>query len=139
MPFRLGVTGLLSNMQVAFAGSPEQLSAKLIAGVVGPYTIMGMTRFWPRVTTSEAGSGANPATTMVSGFEFPAAKFASPPYCATMEFCPAPIKEVFIDAWPAEFSAPAPSAIPFAKNVTVPEGLPEAVLLVTTAESMTGC
>ena len=129
----------MSNEHVAFAGRPEQLNVKLIAGAVGPYRVRGMMRFCPRVTVSDAGGGANPATTTVSGLEFPAAKFASPLYCATTESCPAAKVEALIEAWPLEFKVPVPIEIPLAKNVTVPEGLPEPVLPVTTAESVTGC
>jgi len=138
MPLGLGVTGLSSNKQVAFAGRPEQLNVKLIAGVAKPYRIRGMTRFCPRVTVSDVGGGANPVTTMAKGLEFPDAKFVSPLYCATMEFGPAARDEVLIDVCPPEFSIPAPSEIPFAKNITVPDGLPEAAL-ITAAESVTAC
>lgn len=138
VPVGLAITGFVSNKQDAFTGSPEQLSVKLMAGVLGPYTVTGMTRLCPLVTARPDGSGANPVTTTGSGLEFPAAKFASPLYCATREFGPAASDEVFVDACPVEFSVPVPSETPFAKKVTAPEGLPEAVL-ITVADSARGC
>jgi len=55
-----------------------------------------------------------------------------------MKSRPAANEEVVNVACPPGFNVPAPSEIPLAKKVTVPEGTP-AVVLVTVAVSMTGC
>ena len=121
-----------------FAGRPEQLSVKFMAGLVGANSVIGITKLCPRVTESCEGGRAKPATTIERGLEFSGANFESPSYCATMEFCPASREEVVVDACPPPLSVPDPREIPLAKNVTAPEGDPEPVL-VTVAESVTGC
>lgn len=138
VPFGLGVTGFMSNMQVVFAGRPEQLSVKLMFEPAGANRVRGMTSFCPRVTLRCVGGGANPATTTVKGDEFPGANFESPSYCARMKSCPAANEEVVNVACPPGLNVPAPSKIPLAKKVTVPVGIP-AVVLVAVAVSMTGC
>src|SRR4029077_16620536 len=136
-PVEVGATGFTSNIQVVFAGRPEQVRAKLIAEPAGANTVKGMTSFCPRVTARFAGGGPNPTTTSISADEFPGANFESPSYCARMEIGPASNDEVFRDACPPAFTVPVPRETPFAKNVTVPEGVP--AVLVTVALKVTGC
>src|SRR6202051_2659298 len=117
-------------MQVTYAGRPEQLSVKLMFEPTGANRVRGMTSFCPRVTLRCAGGDANPATTTVKGDEFPGENFESPSYCARIKSCPAANEEVVNVACPPGINGPAPSEIPLAKKVTVPEGTPAGVLVI---------
>ena len=92
------------------------------------------------MTLNDAGTGANPATTIDVGAELLDAKFESPPYWATIEFGPAARDELATLVFPLLSRAPGPSETPFAKNVTDPDGVPDAVAgPATVAESIVAC
>src|SRR5258706_9866252 len=50
-----GVTGFDPKVQVAFAGSPEQLSVNLRFEPGAAYSASGITRLWPAVTAKFVG------------------------------------------------------------------------------------
>jgi len=137
VPAGAGVAGFVSNEQVVLAGSPEQLSIKLRFEPAGAKTVSGMVRLCPCETVSSDVGGAKPTTTSARGSEFAAANCESPSYWATREFGPAASEEVVRVACPPD-SVPVPSETPLLKKVTVPVGVPEAVL-ATVAVSVTGC
>ena len=76
-----GVTGFDPKTQVAPAGKPEQLSINVKFEPAAAYSVSGITRLWPAVTTNCEGGGANPATVTVSvtALEVLVAEFGSPP------------------------------------------------------------
>lgn len=65
------------------------------------------------------------------------AKFVSPEYCAKIECEPVVSEEIVNAACPA-LAAPVPSDAPLSKKLTLPDGVPVAVLL-TVAVSVIGC
>jgi hypothetical protein len=83
-----------------------------------------------------SGGGAGAVIVWVSIEEVLAVKVASPSYCAVMVCEPMASEEILSVAWPALFKIPLPRSKLLSKNVTVPVGVPGAVL-VTLAVNVT--
>ena len=96
---------------------------------------------WPATSglsdeTSAVALGLPLTTCLSAGDDVLPLKFASPPYCAVIEWDPMGREDVEKVATPVPFRTPGPSDAVPSKNVTEPVGVPPAVL-VTVAVNVT--
>ena len=133
-----GVTGFGMNAQVDLAGAPTQLKVNVSPGPLDAKAMSDIGTLCPAVTcgAAEFTTIAAVPTVWLTAVEALATKVASPLYCAVTECVPAVRVEIEIAALPPLSVAGAPICDVPSKNVTVPVGVPTAVL-VTAAVNIT--